>query len=88
MMLKSEIFTPFYQFGVDHDKQLVIAEYGSGEDPAVVGKKGQWFSNGADQLKQLKSKGYQAGDVVGRDGVEAAYESVLRGRPRRMTVIR
>src|SRR5439155_6416925 len=41
---------------------------------------------GADQLKQLKSKGYQAGDVVGRDGVEAAYESVLRGRPRRVTV--
>src|SRR5204863_147357 len=41
---------------------------------------------GADQLKQLKSKGYQAGDVVGRDGVEAAYESVLRGKPRRVTV--
>jgi penicillin-binding protein 2 len=41
---------------------------------------------GADQLKQLKSKGYQAGDLVGRDGVEAAYESVLRGRPRRVTV--
>jgi penicillin-binding protein 2 len=41
---------------------------------------------GAGQLKQLKSKGYQAGDVVGRDGVEAAYESVLRGKPRRVTV--
>jgi penicillin-binding protein 2 len=41
---------------------------------------------GADQLKQLKSKGYQAGDLIGRDGIEAAYESVLRGRPTRETV--
>jgi penicillin-binding protein 2 len=41
---------------------------------------------GADQLKPLKAKGYQAGDLIGRDGVEAAYESVLRGRPRRLTV--
>jgi plastocyanin len=48
----SEIFTPFYQFGVDHNKPLIIGEYGSGEDPDVVGKKGQWFTNGADQLKK------------------------------------
>jgi penicillin-binding protein 2 len=41
---------------------------------------------GSDQLKQLKSKGYQAGDLIGRDGVEAAYESVLRGKPTRVTV--
>jgi len=41
---------------------------------------------GSDQLKQLKAKGYQAGDLIGRDGVEAAYESVLRGRPSRVTV--
>ena len=41
---------------------------------------------GSDQLKQLKGKGYQAGDLIGRDGVEAAYESVLRGKPSRVTV--
>ena len=41
---------------------------------------------GADQLKQLKSKGYQAGDLVGREGVESAYESALHGKPRRVTV--
>jgi penicillin-binding protein 2 len=35
-----------------------------------------------DQLKTLKRKGYQAGDLLGRDGVEAAYESVLRGKPK------
>jgi plastocyanin len=48
----SEIFTPFYAFGVKHNKPLIIAEYGTGEDPDVTGKKGQWFTNGADQLKQ------------------------------------
>ncbi len=41
---------------------------------------------GSDQLKQLKAKGYQAGDLIGRDGVEAVYESVLRGKPGRVTV--
>jgi plastocyanin len=48
----SEIFDSFYAFGVLHNKPLIIAEYGSGEDPAVVGRKGQWFTNGADQLKK------------------------------------
>jgi penicillin-binding protein 2 len=38
------------------------------------------------QLKTLKPKGYQAGDLIGRDGVEAVSESVLRGKPRRATV--
>jgi penicillin-binding protein 2 len=38
------------------------------------------------QLKQLKHRGYLAGDEVGKDGVEAAYESVLRGRPTIETV--
>ncbi len=33
------------------------------------------------QLKTLRRKGYQPGDLIGRDGIEAAYESVLRGRP-------
>jgi len=32
-------------------------------------------------LKTLKREGYQAGALIGRDGVEAAYESVLRGVP-------
>src|SRR3954471_22577998 len=38
------------------------------------------------QLKQLKHRGYLAGDDVGKDGVEAAYESVLRGKPTIETV--
>src|SRR5438270_185742 len=38
------------------------------------------------QLKLLKSRGYQAGALIGRDGIEAAYESVLRGVPEVETV--
>jgi penicillin-binding protein 2 len=40
----------------------------------------------APQLKRLRKAGYQPGDSIGRDGVEAAFESVLRGDPQRETV--
>jgi len=33
-----------------------------------------------EQLKQLKKKGYVAGDKIGGAGVEATYDSYLRGR--------
>ena len=33
------------------------------------------------ELKGLKSQGYQPGNQIGQTGVEAAYESVLRGKP-------
>lgn len=35
----------------------------------------------ADDLKQLAAKGYQAGDVVGRSGLEFGAEDLLRGSP-------
>jgi penicillin-binding protein 2 len=41
---------------------------------------------GPDELKQLKSQGYQGGDEVGKDGIEKAYESVLHGQPTQETV--
>jgi penicillin-binding protein 2 len=34
----------------------------------------------AAQLKQLKGKGYAAGDKIGEAGVEASYDSYLRGQ--------
>ncbi len=34
----------------------------------------------AEQLKQLQRKGYAAGDKIGEAGVEASYDSYLRGR--------
>ncbi len=33
------------------------------------------------QLKTLRKQGYRAGDVIGQAGVEATYDSVLRGKP-------
>ncbi len=36
---------------------------------------------GSGDLKRLDSFGYRRGDVVGRDGIEKAFEPVLRGSP-------
>jgi penicillin-binding protein 2 len=33
------------------------------------------------QVKQLKRKGYEPGDKIGQGGLEATYDSYLRGRP-------
>ena len=44
----------------------------------VVGYVGQISST---ELARLKSQGYQAGDQIGLAGVEAEYESYLRGTP-------
>ncbi len=33
-----------------------------------------------EQLKRLRRKGYEAGDTIGQTGLEAAYDSYLRGR--------
>lgn len=47
-----EIFLEFFDFAEVRGKPMVIAEYGSGEDSAIEGKKGRWFTNAADTLKQ------------------------------------
>jgi penicillin-binding protein 2 len=36
---------------------------------------------GSSELAQLKNQGYQAGDQIGLTGIEAEYESYLRGKP-------
>jgi plastocyanin len=46
------IFQEFHDFGVLHAKPMFITEYGTGEDPATPGRKGQWFTNFADLLKK------------------------------------
>lgn len=37
----------------------------------------------ADQLAQWEARGYQSGDLIGRSGIELAYEEALAGRPAR-----
>jgi len=39
------------------------------------------------QLDQMEQQGYRLGDVVGQTGVEAEYETILRGRPGRDFVL-
>jgi plastocyanin len=46
-----EVFIDFYEFGLAQGKPMVVAEYGTGEDPDIPGRKAQWFANFADQMK-------------------------------------
>ncbi len=41
--------------------------------------------NGSE-LKAHRNDGYREGDLIGKDGVEQMFESVLRGKPRRLKV--
>jgi penicillin-binding protein 2 len=40
-----------------------------------------------EDMERLEQRGYEPGDSIGQAGVEAVFESVLRGRPRRETVL-
>src|SRR5262245_45604240 len=68
-----------------HVALLTVREYPEAEklhDPTLASQVlGYVGEINREQLDKLKSKGYQAGELIGRDGVEAAYESVLRGTP-------
>ncbi len=41
----TQVFAPFYNWGVAHGKPLIIAEWGTGEDPATPGRKAKWISD-------------------------------------------
>ena len=41
----------------------------------------------ADDLKRFPERGYQAGDSIGRSGVESAWETYLRGRHGDLTLV-
>jgi plastocyanin len=47
-----EIFVDWHDFGVSRGKPMIIAEYGTGEDPDIPGRKAQWFANFGDLMKQ------------------------------------
>jgi penicillin-binding protein 2 len=68
-----------------HVQKLTVRNY-SDEAllmPHVLGYVGEISE---EQLKDHRDDGYIEGDTIGRAGVERAYESVLRGEPRRETV--
>ena len=47
-----DVFSAFHTFGATHGKPMVVAEWGSYEDPARAGRKAQWISEAATQLKR------------------------------------
>jgi len=73
-----------------HVELLTVREYPEAQklqDPTLAAQVlGYVGEIDRDQLKLLQSKGYQAGALIGRDGIESAYESVLRGVPEVETV--
>ncbi len=67
-----------------HVVELTVREYPFGDLAAqVLGYVGEIP---ADKVATLEKRGYSPGDQIGLAGAEAAFESVLRGRPRRETI--
>jgi penicillin-binding protein 2 len=67
--------------------ELTVRQYSyDGLASQLLGYLGEVDALDPKQYKALKKRGYQPGDLIGRDGVEAAYESVLRGKPTLETV--
>ncbi|MGO9875986.1 MAG: penicillin-binding transpeptidase domain-containing protein [Acidimicrobiia bacterium] len=67
-----------------HVVELTVRSYPQGDLAAqVLGYVGEI---NATQLAHMKKLGYEAGDEIGEAGAEAAFESVLRGKPRRETI--
>ncbi len=67
--------------GVDV-KTVAVRKYPNGTLAAhLLGYVGE--ING-DELKSHSGEGYRQGDLIGKDGAEEMFESVLRGTPRRL----
>jgi penicillin-binding protein 2 len=67
-----------------HVMELTVRSYPQGDLAAqVLGYVGEVDSG---DLARLKHLGYQAGDEIGKAGAEAAFESVLRGKPSTETI--
>jgi hypothetical protein len=56
-----QIFTPFHNFALSVGKPMMVAEWGSGEDPAIPGRKAQWILDGLTTFRswpQMKVVSY------------------------------
>ena len=47
-----QIFAPFYAFGQQHGKRMIVAEWGVREDPAAPGRKATWIDDASAQLQR------------------------------------
>lgn len=63
-----------------------VREYVSGTlAPHLIGVVGPIYE---DEFKELKEQGYRLNDTLGKSGIEAAMESVLRGKTGTTTVVK
>jgi penicillin-binding protein 2 len=68
-----------------HVSRLTVRSYPEGDLAAqLLGYVGE-IPEG--DMARLEKRGYEPGDSIGQAGVEAVFESALRGRPRRETVL-
>lgn len=49
----SAIVADWYNWALPHNKPLMLAEFGTVEDPAMPGRKAQWFATAQAQLKGM-----------------------------------
>lgn len=45
------VFSPFYAYGLERGKPMLVGEWGSIEDPQVPGRKAAWIRDAAETLK-------------------------------------
>ncbi|MDP4119446.1 MAG: penicillin-binding transpeptidase domain-containing protein [Bacillota bacterium] len=64
--------------GVEVQTSMIRTDENGSLAPNIIGTTG---SISADEYAQLSSKGYGLNDTVGKSGIEAAFESYLRGTP-------
>ena len=66
-------------------KRLTVRTYPQGSAAAqLLGYVGEVPE---EEMERLEKRGYEPGDSIGQAGVEAVFESALRGQPRRETVL-
>jgi len=63
-----------------------IAERAYPDGPVAANLIGYVSEINGDELRAYKNEGYRQGDLIGKDGVEQTFESVLRGTPRKLKV--
>lgn len=62
--------------GVDIVEEAIRSYVSKDIAPHIIGTIGPVY---AEEYKELKKKGYKLNDVVGKSGIESAFESYLRG---------
>jgi penicillin-binding protein 2 len=63
-----------------------VAVRGYPNGPVAANLIGYVSEINAEELRAYKDDGYRQGDLIGKDGVEQIFESVLRGTPRKLDV--